>query len=167
MPRGAIVGDAQVVRIESADFHRLYMASKEFAPDLAKELRKAIRRAGGPIVRDIRSAIDEIPSSGRYRTGVRAALKAGTRVSISTSRTGAGAKFVTNPSRLPAAKRSLAKAMNKAAFRHPVLGNREAWVEQAGHPYFGSTIYDHANEVRTSIAAAIQDAADRLAERTS
>lgn len=165
-PRGANVGGDEVARVESEDFHRLYLAARDADRKLATALRKAIREAGKPIVSDVRDQIDQIPSSGRHSTGVRQALKAGTRVAISTSARGAGAKFVTSPSKLPSAKRALARAMNKESFRRRVFGS-DTWVQQAGHPYFSSTIYAHEPQVRAGIKQALEDVAGQLAEGTT
>ena len=154
-------GTDQGVRIESADFHRLFVATRDADTVLYRELRKAMRAAGKPIVDDVRAEIDKIPSSGRYRTGIRTALKAGTRVSISNSPRTAGIRIVTSPSRLPASKRALAKTLNQPRFRHPLFGGA-TFVEQSGRPYFGAVIGRHKADVTRRIAAVMDDMGKRL-----
>ena len=158
--------DVEHVRIESEDFHRLFVATKDADAVLYRGLRKALREAAGPMVAGIRAQIDLIPSSGKS-TGVRAALKAKTRASISTSARSAGVRIVTSPRRLPPGKRVLAKSLNKAAFRHPVFGNREEWVNQSGRPYFGATINAHTEETRRRVQAVMEDMSETLRKATN
>lgn len=152
------------VRVDSADFHRLFLATRDADKVLYAQLRKAMRAIGKPLVDDVRSQIDGIPSGGGAGTGVRAALKAGTRVSISTSAKSAGLSLVTSPTRLPQAKRALAKAMNTPAFRHHVFGGSE-WVSQAGNPYFGRVVGQHVPDMHRKIRAALDATADEIAGR--
>lgn len=157
-------GDDQIARVESEDFHALSVATKDADSVLYRGLRKAMREAGAPIVADVRAEIDKIPSSGRRSTGIRAGLKAGTRVAISTSAKSAGIRIVTSPSKLPPGKRALAKAMNADHFRHPVFGRKE-YVQQAGRPYFGAAIDRHRAEVRDRIEQVMADTAAELSRR--
>lgn len=154
-------GGGDSVYIESEDLHRLFVATKDFDRALYTELRKSLRDAAKPIVDDVKRGIGEIPSSGRYSTGVRAGLAAGTRASIrASSAKTAGVRIQTSPSRLPANKRPLAKAMNLRSFRHQVFGG--AWVAQAGRPYFGTAVLAHRDEVARESLAAVERASDKL-----
>ena len=158
-------GDDQIATVESEDFHALFVAAKDADATLYKGLRKAMREAGAPIVADVRAEIDKIPSSGKHRTGIRTALKAGTRVAISTSAKSAGIRIVTSPSKLPPNKRGLAKAMNRERFRHPVFGRPGQYAEQAGRPYFGAAIDRHRAEVRDRIEQVMVDTAAEIERR--
>ena len=153
--------EVRVVRSE--DFHRLFLATRDADRVLYRQLRAALRDAGKPIVSDVKRAIAAIPSSGRYHSGVRAALIAGTRVSISASQRSAGIKIVTSPSRLPAGKKPLAKAMNKPAFRHPVFGG--GWAVQSGNPYFDQVISRHVADVHREVARAMEHTAEQIARK--
>lgn len=168
-------GDDESFHIKSKEFHALFVATKDFDKKLYANLRKGLRDAAKPIVDDVKSEIDNIPSSGKYGTGVRDGLKAGTRAGIlASSAKTAGVRIVTSPNKLPAAKRPLAKAFNrkKGSFRHPVFANPDqvrdsrtrfaralmrirrqdpgswVWVDQPGRPYFGEVIKQHFDEVR-------------------
>ena len=161
--------DAPGIRIESPDLFRLFRDTRDFDKKLYAQLRKAMREAGGPIVDDVKAEIMRIPSSGKYRGGVRAALAAGTSVSIgASSERSAGIRIKTSPRRLPPGKRPLAKAFEKGSFRHPVFArawlrrNRQKWVVQAGRPYFGATIARHYPDVQERLQAAFLDAVDTL-----
>jgi hypothetical protein len=71
-------------------------------------------------------------------------------------------RFAASGSKLPPARRAMAKALNKKSFRHPVFGDRTApWVEQAGRPYFGAVILDE----RERLLEAINKAMDEIAEK--
>lgn len=197
MPREnfAAGDDAEIARIESADFHKLFIATKDADKILYRDLRKALRDAAEPMVADVKQQIGQIPSSGKYRTGVRAALQAGTRASISTSERRAGVRIVTSPRRLPPNKRVMAKALNKEKFRHPVfadparprslrsravnamnrirvkLGKEPVksweWVEQEGRPYFGKVITSHKDDVRDRVQQVLIDYTELLRKATN
>jgi hypothetical protein len=86
-------------------------------------------------------------------------LSAGTRVSLSFSRTAAGVKIVTGSGGLGATHKGLLAAYNTETFRHPVFGNTHAWSEQHGRPYFGKVIEPLANkEMLREMRAALDDA---------
>ena len=162
-------GTDQVLRIEAPDLFRLFADTRDFDRKLYAQLRKALREAGRPIVDDVKAEIMRIPSSGKYRGGVRAALAAGTSVAIgASSEKSAGIRIKTSPRRLPANKRALAKAFNKDSFRHPVYArawlrrNRQKWVSQPGRPYFGEVIAKHYPDVQDRLAQAFLDAVDTL-----
>lgn len=187
--------ETEVARIESEDFHRLFVATKDADAVLYRGLRKALREAAGPMVDAVKHEIDQIPSSGKYRSGVRAALKAGTRASISNSARRAGVRIVTSPRRLPPNKRPMAKALNKEVFRHPVfadptrvrslrsrvvnamnrlrvkLGQEPVksweWVNQSGRPYFGATITAHTEDTRRRVQAVMEDMSETLRKATN
>lgn len=126
--------------IEPARLHETAQAIRNADKIVYRHLRAGLRAAGEDTIRDIRAEIGKIPS--KSGTGqVRGALQAGTRVSISVaSANSAAVSLVTDPRRLPAGKRALAKAFNTERFRHPVFGHRNTWSTQPGHPYFGDTI---------------------------
>lgn len=151
------------------DFARLSAELRGADKRIQREMRKAIRKAGEDTVRDVRTAIMAVPSSGRSGTGVRAALAAGTNVSISARGRTAGVTLKTSPSRLPADKRVLARAFNKTFFRHPVYPDPTkprsdwGWANQPGNPYFGAVIGEHYAQMRSGVYAAMVVAQRQLA----
>jgi hypothetical protein len=90
---------------------------------------------------------DPPPSGGGYSAyslmpsvvGIRAALIAGTRDSVSFTAKSAGVRIVTSGAGL-GEHIGMLKAYNKGSFRHPVFGNTSLWVEQLGNPYFDKVI---------------------------
>lgn len=155
-------GQGESYYIESPELHALFVATKQWDKKLYAELRAGLRDAAKPLVAAVKAEIGRIPSSGRYRTGVRAGLQAGTRASIrASSAKSAGVRIVTSPSRLPAGKRPLVRAFNKQSSRHPTFGG--GYVTQAGRPYFGSVILAHQESVRREMVAAVERAAAALA----
>lgn len=153
------------VSLNGPDFAALMARLKNADKAVLRELRKAIRRAGAESAMAVRREIGNIPSSGKYPTDVRGGLARGTRVSIRAARAkSAGVLIVTSPSALPPGKRSLAKAMNKESFRHPSYGNRNVWVSQKGHPYFGKTITNRYPVMQGQILHAMAEAERAIAQ---
>lgn len=177
------------ITIESGEFKALFDAAKDIDRKLYARMRAQLRKAAAPIVVDIRANIDQIPSSGRYRTGVRDKLKAGTRAAmLASSERTAGVRIVTSPRLLPPEKRPLAKAFNRhqGSFRHPVFPNPDQprdsrtrgarllrkltgkdpgswkWITQKGHPYFGEVVYAHRDQVVANMRTVLDDIRDQL-----
>jgi len=185
-------GNDAVVHITSSEFFMVAQAAKAAGGDLAKNMRREMRLVAGPILSKVRSEIALIPSSGKYRGGIRAALQRGTTASVSmASARSAGIRIQTNPRYLPEAKRPLAKAFNaEKGFRHPVFANPDhmrnnrtrafkrwekerkaqgqdaqswTWVHQQGRPYFGAVIADYYDDVAAGLRKAVDDTAMAIA----
>lgn len=151
---------AAVVTIDPQSWFDLNNDLKAFDPALSRALRRRIKGIGEKGVEEVQKTLrlpspDGGPNSGEGRS----ALSAGTRVAVSFARRTAGAKITTSGSRLPAAHKGLAAAYNMASFRHPVFGNKNAYVEQSGRPYFGAVIQPLFNkEIATEMTLAIDEA---------
>ena len=62
-------------------------------------------------------------------------------------------------SRMPGGQRMLPVHMNKGTWRHPVFGNRNAWVDQKVTPgWFDKPVETHRNRIFEQIERAIDDA---------
>lgn len=142
------------LQIDSAEFKRSMNQLRSFDRKLYLQVRRKLREAGRSAVQDVRR---EVRKGGPSRTGLREALAEGTQVSVLSGRR-AGVTITTSPTRLPANKKSMAKAWNRSTFRHPLPGDREHWVTQAGHPYFGATLAHHRAAMQQAILQALQDA---------
>ena len=46
----------------------------------------------------------------------------------------------------------------KRAWRHPVFGNRENWVEQKSHPFLAVTVLPHKMQFAGEVTKALDDA---------
>lgn len=143
--------DAQ---IDPRDFGRLMRGIRGFDKSLSTALRKRLRAAAKPAVDEVKATLLAAPSKGGSKDHLRRTLADGTKVSITTGKD-AGITIVTSGAKLPAPR--LAKAYNKQAFKHPVFGNREVWVTEPGHPYFGR-VYRHRPQMRQAALQALADA---------
>lgn len=100
-----------------------------------------------------------------YRISVRQAIAKGIGVKVSASKTRPGVSIVASPRHLPPERRSMVKAYNLTAFRHPVFGDRSNWDWQLGNPYFGAVAAEHANALRAAVHDAIQRALKDIASQ--
>lgn len=141
---------------------------------LMTHLRRRLREAGEMAIERIKAKLAEEPPASRsaskfeeHGVGVREALAAGTRLSVSFSVRSAGVKIVTSASRLDADHQAMVFAYNKTTFRHPIF-DTDVWVIQHGRPYFGAVIASAAVESRLTekVSEAINDAVKAIGART-
>jgi predicted membrane metal-binding protein len=142
------------VSVDPASLRALLDKSSQFDKTQKAALRKRLREAG----QDARAAVQAaarqpgVSKSPHPRhTGLRARIASGTRVSVLAGRR-AGVQVVT--------RAQLSQAWEaRRGWRHPVLGNRDTWVRQVGHPgYFSATIFARRRRVRQSIEQAMREA---------
>jgi hypothetical protein len=110
--------------LDTRDFNKMAKGLREAKPELAKELKKALRAAG-----EITAAEARLVSSEHSRT-IPATVKTsvrGTRVEVR-----AGGPAVPIAGLYEYGNR--AKASGNT-FRHPVFGDRTNWVEQKRYPF--------------------------------
>jgi hypothetical protein len=157
--RGAS-GDGLEIRLDPASFGRLMRAARAYDAELAKAVRKRLRVAANEGVKDVKQRLLSRPF--HTDAGLAAGLAAGTRVSIKTGIKTGGVSIVTTGSRLPAGKQAMVRAYDKPSFRHPVFGNRDVWVTQAGRPYFGAVLDERKPAMRAAVEQALADAAATL-----
>ena len=140
-------------RVDASDFQRLFSKSSQVEPKLKAALRRRIRSAGQEIVDDMRRNV----LSGSYKidAGLRQKIAAGLRLTFSTTASGAGVRITSNG--------PLAAAWESSrGWRHPVMGNRDAWVHQMGRPYFNRTAMAAKGKVQTQVELAMKDAISSL-----
>jgi hypothetical protein len=107
---------------------------KEFR-SVPKELQPAIRR-------EVRAAgkgfLDAVKADASWSSRIPAAVK----IKTSFAQRGSGVRVFVDSKAAPHARpyEGLAPGGNRASFRHPVYGNREAWVTQATRPFFRQNI---------------------------
>lgn len=150
--------------------------------DLRKQLNKAIKTAGQPIVQDVRAAAEGLHSSSSHGGGARqrqrysasrarseraaanALRRSGglrRRVAAATTleSTQRGVRFVVRSAQLPENQRTLPRHMNsEKPMRHPVFGNRDNWVSQSFRAagFFSKTISQKSNNFRRYISAQME-----------
>lgn len=165
MPIWVAVEGAQQMRDLSS---RLKKAGRG---DLQKKLRRRIREAGQPAVRDLRAAALGIRVSsskgGTARpdrsTGLRGRLSA----AVGVSQTRRGIRIRVSARRMGEYGASLARYSDAEIrryqrWRHPVFGQREVWVEQRGDPWFFVTIRRHRAKFRRAVFKAMDDTSREL-----
>lgn len=116
----------------------------KFPPVLLRELRKDIRNVGSVAAENVKRRLGlPSPDDGPDKGSGRAALIRATRVGVSFRQRTAGASIVTSSRLLPEQHKGLLNVYNKRKkFRHPVFGDRQAWVQQQGRPYFRPAIFE-------------------------
>lgn len=107
------------------------------------------RRDGFEITR--RRYVDQVQSTGaRGRSrGSRKEIKDKLAVAIQTGRR--------SGIRIRGAGTGFARAYNTKQFRHPVFGDRDTWVAQAGRPYFGEVITARREALAQSVIEALDE----------
>lgn len=122
---------------------------EQFA-DVPKELRPAIRRA----VNEAASGfMADVKADASWSSRIPAAV----RTKTSFSQRAPGVRVYVDASRAPHARpyEGMAKGGNERLFRHPVYGNREAWVTQATRPFFRPNVEKHRQPVLDAIESAL------------
>lgn len=125
-----------MITVNSPELARFRVAADRVDKRIVPQIRKSLRNLGKPMVDEIQDTVREGGKGGESTDQI----AAGTRFAVSFSRTGGGLKVTTTNARLDAEHKGFVAAFNKPSFRHPVHGNRGAWVEQTGRPYFGVSI---------------------------
>jgi hypothetical protein len=142
------------------------------ARTLARTRRLSDYRAREIALKTGRST-EQVLAEHRARQAARAEAGAGLRetiarsiagsISTGSARTGVSVTWKVAAAKMPAKQRTLPKAFNSAkGWRHPVFGNRDAWVAQHGTPYFDVTIKRHQDELGQKIVDGMQKAADAI-----
>jgi protein tyrosine phosphatase (PTP) superfamily phosphohydrolase (DUF442 family) len=136
--------------VQSEDLRNLFQDVRKFSPELAKELRRNLAAAAGPVVEDAKSAARSLPSKGaiggeRKKKGshlsLRQSLAAATQVRVVPGSNSARVEIRISSSRFesvsgrPNSLVFYVEELNKR-WRHPVFGNLNNWVQQKGTPYF-------------------------------
>lgn len=114
------MADTAVLQINMRELRDLYGAVRKARPDIAVEIRGALRKGGEAVKvaagRRISPFSTRIPESLKVRTN-------GFNVSVIAGGDGA-------PHAAPFENEGSA-----GQFRHPVFGNRRNWVSQMAHPF--------------------------------
>jgi hypothetical protein len=123
-----------MIHINAPELARFRVAANSIDRRVIPQVRKSIRNLGA-------DAVGEVQKTVRGAGGESAdAIARGTSLRVSFAKSGAGVKITTTNAALPADHKGFVAPFNKPSFRHPVYGNKAAWVTQSGRPYFGSVI---------------------------
>lgn len=188
MPKGLPKVEAEI----HADLKPLLNDLKETDPALARAFRRRLRASGDSTI-SLQRKILAMPSPGvvvkagrapeaprgtkrrrggqrkfLYETraargsqsrGSRKAVANSLRTAVSTPKKGMGSVTIR------AKKHPFARPYNTRRFRHPVFGERDEWITQAGRPWFQEAIYSRIGDWRSTIESALDDARKELDSR--
>lgn len=118
--------------------------------ELRRELRPAIRAAAQPVLQEARS-----------RASWSSRIPAATRIQQRLSGKRAGVSIVVSAARAPHG-RPYEHGGAPGNFRHPVYGNRNAWVTQRARPF----LWPAAVAKREAVAREIDKAVEQVLRRT-
>jgi hypothetical protein len=151
------------------------LAKEADGAKLRLELARNLRLAVAPAVAEIKAGALKIKRAGSSATrpskkapppessiSLGAAIARGIGVQTRMAGRMAGVAVKARKSGMPRGFRNAPKRINAVKFRHPVFGNRNAWVEQVGAPGF----FDHPlKRDRAVYRAACVRAMDHMAAR--
>lgn len=128
---------------------------------LKRKFSKELRAAAKPLVPITRKAIRAIPSKRAYSAdGLRGRMSKAVKTEVRTTGKQAGVRLRVDGRRMANKQGALPAYMEgtKKPWRHPVYGNRDAWVKQAPKPYFYRTLRRAAGPAaRKAVNRAVND----------
>jgi hypothetical protein len=162
------------ITISSADIKNLVKVMRAAGPDLLKEMRREVRAAAQPVIRDMQREImadgswpassttgemSGVPGAG----GIRGKIANSTRLTVS----GKGVRIFCSAGSLGSAQVIPAYVDAGQPWRHPVFGNRKAWVTQSSPSvgWFSKTGIEHHPQIKRDVTEMLVRYANRLAAR--
>jgi hypothetical protein len=160
------IKDTGDLRRLAKDF-RTAANGKELRRQFTGEVRAALR----PVAADVRAAYRAIPSMGhesmsrgsRGRADLRALLAKATAVQVRLSGKWPAVRIAVPGKRMPSGMRALPRYFEgeKLPWRHPVFGNRNAWVAQRPRRIFDAVV----RPAEAKVVAAVNRARDEVARK--
>lgn len=163
---------------DSGDLKKLNKQLRQLADGKAikKDLTQGLRDVLRPIVPEIRAAYRAAPSTGhasasKARQGqpdLRGLLAKATRVEVRLTGRAAGARIRVDGRRMPDRMKSLPRYWegedkgSRGRWRHPVFGNRTAWVQQRGRPLFYPIVRRHEAQARRAVEQVVTQVRQKL-----
>lgn len=151
----------------AAELQRLSRQLKEAGRgDLQRKLVRNIRREGDPGLRAVQAKflgvdVEATPSrGGGGSTGLRARIAAATKLQV----TGRGIRYRTIGRQVdPEYGDTLVNGVNNTGpWKHPVFGNRRAWVTQHGQEVFDPTLLGYEPRFRKACLDAMDETAAQI-----
>ena len=153
------------VRIQSSaaygDWRALARRLRQADPQIRRDLRRRIREAGTPALSAVKTAAhgvqmttspDAAGTGGS--TGLRDRLDAATKLSVLAS----GIRIQVRESQVDKRYgKTLTAGSEGKTWRHPVFGNKNAWVAQTGSPWFYPTLRAETPAFRRAVERAMRD----------
>lgn len=128
-----------------------------------RDLTKGLRAGAKPAVVAVKAAALALPDKpGNASPGLRKELAAATSIQVRTAGNSAGVRVRISRARM-GDRAALAKVTNKGRWRHPVYGNRSAWVTQTSRRgWFDAATRSAAPAVRRSLKKVLDDIERKL-----
>ena len=176
-----------MIEVQGYDYTDLYKHVRALQPEVGKELRKTLTKAGNEGREAVRSAALALPSRGGTATkfrkkkgviagaGLRQGIAAATETKVNASKVDyfgirirvSGSKFASATGKSVKLPRYM-EGLSRRPWRHPVFVKRDnlpgpkgSWVSQTKHPYLLPTLSPlkdkTANQVREAFLAACQN----------
>jgi hypothetical protein len=143
------------IGIDTSDFRAAARALRKAQPKVALELRKQLRVAGQIVADDAKQEIAKVSTRIPPTVKVRISL-----TSVSVVAGGGGVPTAGLFELGNHGGRKSAAASRAGRFRHPVHGNRQAWVNQPMHPFLAPAAQRNALKLDAAVTRAL-DAAMR------
>ncbi|MGW6257620.1 hypothetical protein [Streptomyces sp. NPDC055085] len=145
------------------EFAALAAALRDIDETAVERFREAMREEAQPILTAVRQAALSLPAHGVKHSGLRARVAAGTDVRVSFAGR-PSLRFTTSMDDPQEAELPRGLDNGPAGWRHPVYGNRNAWVQQHGSSWFRDTIADRGGDIQDRLEEALEDMARRVGE---
>ncbi len=159
------------MEVDATSFRALLGRSSQVEPKLRASLRRNIRRAADGLAEQVKAEAMQDGggagasagwgasirrAKGGESTGLRQGIAAGVKVAIMTGQSREGVR-ITSSGFLSGAWQA------QRGWRHPIFGNRSAWMQQHGRPgFFYRTISAGRGEVRVAVESAMAEAISSL-----
>lgn len=134
--------------------------------DLQRKLADAVQREGRPALEEVRRAwlgvrVRSVPSRGG---GKHSGLRARTAAATQAETLSTGVRVRVDAAAVdPAYGNTLTRGLDgQGRWRHPVFGNRKAWVAQFGQEVFYKTLQGHEARWRLGIERAMDEIAQEI-----
>jgi hypothetical protein len=148
------------VKIDDSDLRKVIRDLKTVKPLIVKEVRRRAKEAGERIKvaaeKEVSPHSKSIPPTIKVRATI---TKRGASVTVR-----AGSKEVPLAALYEYGNKGERK--DDGDFRHPVFGNRNAWVKQERHPFLKRAALAEMTEVGTEIGKALEPVRKRLEGRS-
>jgi len=127
------------------------------------QFRRELRAAAAPMVPAARAAALAIPAKGPKSTGLRKALAKSVKLSVRTAGPLAGVAVMADGRKMPSGEGRLPAYMEgELRWRHPVYGNRNAWVTQPPRPWFYRAVRPLGIAARVAVNRALNRIGDDI-----
>jgi len=158
--------------ITSDDIKNLAKVLRAVSPQLGREMRRAVREAAKPVMTDMKATIGgnamSVAGGGVHAydgpTGPGGITGKMVR-SVSIRISGGKVRIYVRPGALGTADKIPAYIDAGQSWRHPVYGNRKAWVSQTGSAskWFSGTAVQHFPQVSRDVKDVLDEFAAKVA----